>query len=111
MAESETVDNSGYRKKPRRVGYLKMKVIENLKSDTINEQVHRLAKDATSIDTDNSTSYVDLKNFVPEFLQKYLDEFNRRYFGEALFGRLLFACVSYKNAFRYIWVIILSKNT
>jgi hypothetical protein len=41
----------------------------------------------------------------PEFLQNYLDEFcykfNRRYFGEALFGRLLVACVSYKNEFRY----------
>jgi hypothetical protein len=43
----------------------------------------------------------------PEFLQKYLDEFcykfNRRYFGEALFNRLLVACVSYKNEFRYIY--------
>jgi hypothetical protein len=43
----------------------------------------------------------------PEFLQKYLDEFcykfNRRYFGEALFGRLLIACVSYKNEFRYLY--------
>ena len=41
----------------------------------------------------------------PEFLQNYLDEFcykfNRRYFGEALFGRLLIAVVSYKNEFRY----------
>ena len=41
----------------------------------------------------------------PEFLQKYLDEFcykfNRRYAGEALFNRLLVACVSYKNDFRY----------
>jgi len=43
----------------------------------------------------------------PEFLQKYLDEFcykfNRRYAGETLFARLLFACVSYKNEFRYIY--------
>ena len=41
-----------------------------------------------------------------EFLRSdYLDEFcykfNRRYFGEALFGRLLVICVSYKNEFRY----------
>ena len=38
---------------------------------------------------------------------KYLDEFcykfNRRYAGEALFNRLLVACVSYKNEFRYIY--------
>ena len=43
----------------------------------------------------------------PEFLQKYLDEFcykfNQRYFGEALLNRLLVACVSYKNEFRYIY--------
>ena len=40
-------------------------------------------------------------NIKPEFLQAYVDEFcykfNRRYFGEALFGRLLVASVSYKN--------------
>ena len=111
-----------------------------------NEQVKTLAGMAIEIDTDDSTSYVDLKNFVPrhnaqiipkekvgevlpwihiaisnakrqiintfhgvkpEFLQKYLDEFcykfNRRYFGEALFNRLLVACVSYKNEFRYAY--------
>jgi hypothetical protein len=43
----------------------------------------------------------------PEFLQKYLDEFcykfNRQYAGEALFNRLLVACVNYKNEFRYIY--------
>jgi len=146
MAESEFVQSPKKGQKPRRVGYLKMKVIENLKSETINEQVKTLARDTTAIDTDDSTSYVDLKNFVPrhdaqvipkekvgeilpwvhiaisnskrqilntfhnvkpEFLQKYLDEFcykfNRRYFGEALFNRLLVACVGYKNEFRYIY--------
>ena len=39
-----------------------------------------------------------------EYLQNYLDEycykFNRRYFGEALFDRLLVAAVSHKNSFR-----------
>jgi hypothetical protein len=48
-------------------------------------------------------TYHDIK---PEFLQNYLDEFcykfNRRYVGEALFARLLFACVNYKNEFRYV---------
>ncbi len=41
----------------------------------------------------------------PEFLQNYLDEFcynfNRRYYGEALFERLLTVAVSDKNLFRY----------
>ena len=139
MAESEFVESPKSGQKPRRVGYLKMKVIDDLKRDTINEHVKTLACEAKEIDTDDSTSYVDLKNFVPkhnaqvipkenvgvvlpwvhiaisnakrqiintfhdvkpEFLQKYLDEFcykfNRRYFGEALFNRLLVACVSYK---------------
>ena len=145
MAESEMVVLPKKGQKPRRVGYLKMQVIDDLKKETINEQVHQLASNASEIDTDDSKSYVELKDFVPrhnaqvipkekvgeilpwvhipisnakkvllntyhdvkpEFLQKYLDEFcykfNRRYFGEALFNRLLIACVSYKNEFRYI---------
>jgi hypothetical protein len=146
MAESEMVENPVAGKKPRRVGYLKMKVIDDLKKATINSAVQALASGASEIDTDDSTSYVELKEFIPrhnsqvipsenvgeilpwvhiaishatrhilstfhdvkaEFLQKYLDEFcykfNRRYFGEALFGRLLIACVSYKNEFRYLY--------
>lgn len=144
MAESELVESPKPGKKPRRVGYLKMKVIEDLTKETINQSVKELAGNISEIDTDDSTSYVDLKEFVPkhnarvipkqkvgevlpwvhisisnakrqllntfhnikpEFLQNYLDEFcykfNRRYYGEALFGRLLIACVSYKNEFRY----------
>ena len=132
--------------KPRRVGYIKMKVIDNLQAETIHEQVKALAGNATEVDTDHSSSYVDLKDFVPrhhaqvipkekvgeilpwvhiaisnakrqilntfhdvkpEFLQKYLDEFcykfNRRYYGEALFNRLLVACVRYKNEYRYVY--------
>lgn len=144
MAESEIVESPKEGQKPRRVGYLKMKVIDDLKSDTINTLVKDLACNATQVDTDDSTSYVDLKDYIPrhnsqvipkdkvgdvlpwvhiaisnakrqllnsyhnikpEFLQNYLDEFcykfNRRYYGEALFGRLLVACVTYKNEFRY----------
>jgi Zn ribbon nucleic-acid-binding protein len=41
----------------------------------------------------------------PEYLQNYLNEFcykfNRRYFGEHRFDRLMVAAVSYKNQFRY----------
>jgi hypothetical protein len=146
MAESEFVQSPKKGQKPRRVGYLKMKVIDDLQSETINKQVKTLAGSVTDIDSDDSTSYVDLKDFVPrhnaqvipkekvgeilpwvhiaisnskrqilntfhnvkpEFLQKYLDEFcykfNRRYFGEAIFNRLLVACVSYKNEFRYVY--------
>lgn len=144
MAESEMVDSPKKGQKPRRVGYLKMKVIEDLRSETIDNLVESLASNATEVDTDDSTSYVNLKKYIPrhnaqvlpkekvgevlpwvhiaisnakrqlintfhdikpEFLQKYLDEFcykfNRRYYGEALFNRLLVASVSYKNEFRY----------
>jgi transposase-like protein len=41
----------------------------------------------------------------PEYLQSYLNEFcykfNRRYFGESLFDRLMIVAVTYKNQFRY----------
>ena len=66
MAESEFVESHEKGKKPRRVGYLKMKVIDDLKKETINEHVKQLAANATEIDTDHSSSYVDLKNFVPK---------------------------------------------
>jgi hypothetical protein len=144
MAESEMVASPKKGQKPRRVGYLKMRVIDDLKKETINKHVQELASNATEVTTDHSNSYVELKNYIPkhnsqvipkdkvgevlpwvhiaisnakkhllnsyhnikpEFLQNYLDEFcykfNRRYFGEALFNRLLVASVSYKNEFRY----------
>lgn len=144
MAESQLVEAPKVGAKPRRVGYLKMKVIENLEAKTIDNVVQNSISNKSTIDTDDSTSYVNLHGFVeshqsqvipkelvgeklpwvhiaisnakrqllnsyhnikPEFLQAYLDEFcykfNRRYFGEALFGRLLVASVSYKNQFRY----------
>ncbi|HKL34589.1 MAG TPA: IS1595 family transposase [Tangfeifania sp.] len=144
MAESTMVESPKKGQKPRRVGYLKMRVIEDLKSETIDEIVKDMASSAEEVDTDDSTSYVNLKRYIPrhnsqvipkekvgevlpwvhiaisnakrqlintfhdikpEFLQNYLDEFcykfNRRYYGEALFNRLLVACVSYKNEFRY----------
>lgn len=144
MAKSEVVESPKPGKKPRRVGYLKMKVIDDLTRETINKCVKELATDATEVDTDDSTSYTEIKNYIPnhnsqvipkdkvgeilpwvhiaisnakrqllntyhdiksEYLQSYLDEFcykfNRRYYGESLFNRLLFASVSYKNEFRY----------
>jgi len=122
-----------------------MKVIKDLKKRTINQVVADLVSKESSIDTDSSTSYVELSDYVekhhsqvipkgkvgealpwvhitisnakrqllntfhsvkPEFLQSYLDEFcykfNRRYFQEALFNRLLVTAVSYKNEFRYV---------
>ena len=145
--DTESVEIKGSLKKngkPRKVRYIKMKVIEDLKSETITAAVKENISPCAKLDTDDSTSYVELKNIVkehnpkvltkdkvgtalpwvhlaisnskrvlldmyhgikPEYLQNYLDEFcynfNRRYFGEALFERLLTVAVSDKNSFRY----------
>lgn len=123
----------------RKVGHLKMIVIDDLKAETITPIVVQNVENTSIIDSDNSTSYVKIKDVVkghnptvmkkeqvcemlpwvhiaisnakrllldihhdiePQYLQSYLNEFcykyNRRYFGEKLFDRLLVACVSYK---------------
>lgn len=145
MAESKDVDSKPTKKgKPRKVGFIKMQVIPNLKSGTINEKVIANVSRKSTLLTDDSTSYTDLGNLVnkhhaqvipkekvgeilpwvhlaianakrmlldihhnikPEYLQGYLNEFcykfNRRYFGEALFDRLLLVGATSKNEFRY----------
>jgi len=121
-----------------------MKVIPDLKSETIEYQVGQNISGNSLLVTDDSSSYTNLEGFVethraqvvtpkevgtvlpwvhiaisnakrlllnthhkikPEFLQSYLDEFcykfNRRYFGEYRFDRLLIASVGFKNDFRY----------
>ena len=146
MAESKPVEEGTNKKnaKSRKVGYIKMIVINNLKSNTIGDFVCQHVDKESRIDSDNSTSYTNLKTLVkehhphvippkdvgkmlpwvhiaisnakrmlldifhsikPEYIQYYLNEFcykfNRRYFGENLFDRLIIASVSYKNQFRY----------
>ena len=146
MAESKPVEQGATKKKgkPRKVGHIKMTVINDLKSNTIDDFVSQYVSKESTIVSDNSTSYTNLKTLVkehhpqvippkevgkmlpwvhiaisnakrmlldifhdikPEYLQYYLNEFcynfNRKYFGENLFHRLLVASVSYKNQFRY----------
>lgn len=145
MTESNEVEGKTSKKgKHRKVGFIKMQVITDLKAETITPIVEKSISKKSKILTDDSTSYVELKNVVeehkaqvvppdkigvvlpwvhiaisnakrllldiyhdikPEHLQNYLDEFcynfNRRYFGEALFDRLLMASATYKNQFRY----------
>jgi transposase-like protein/DNA-directed RNA polymerase subunit RPC12/RpoP len=144
MAESEPVKGKTTKKgKPRKVGHIKMMTISNLKSETIATLVQETVCSESIIDSDDSTSYVKLKNSVkehhpqvidkkevgkvlpwvhiaisnakrqllaiyhhvkPEYLQSYLNEFcykfNRRYYAENLFDRLIIASVNYKNEFR-----------
>jgi ISXO2-like transposase domain/Transposase zinc-ribbon domain len=145
MTESKDVQGKVTKKgKPRKVGFIKMQVIPDLKAETINDRVTRNISNKATLITDDSTSYTDFENLVekhqakvipkekvgevlpwvhlaisnakrilldihhnikPEFLQGYLNEFcykfNRRYFGEAMFDRLLLVSATSKNDFRY----------
>ena len=143
MVESVPIEGETTKKgKPRKVGHIKMVVINDLKANTITPIVKENIAKGAIVDSDHSTSYVKLKGVVsehrpkvipkekvsemlpwvhlaisnakrllldvhhdidPQHLQSYLNEFcykyNRRYFGEKLFERLLIACVTYKNEF------------
>jgi hypothetical protein len=145
MAESIPVKGETTKHgKPRKVGHIKMFLIDDLQSSTIDSKVSENINADSVIDSDNSTSYTNFKTLVkehrpkvipkkevgkmlpwvhiaisnakrmlldvfhdikPEYLQSYLNEFcykfNRRYFGERRFDRLMVAAVSYKNEFRY----------
>jgi transposase-like protein/Zn ribbon nucleic-acid-binding protein len=147
MAESTPVEDEKATKsgKSRKVNHIKMIVIPDLQAETITPLVEDNLSCESIIDSDNSTSYVKLKDIVKEHnpqiiakenvgkilpwvhiairnvyprqflniyhqmgslhLQNYLNEFcykfNRRYFGENLFDRLMLASVSCKNEFRY----------
>lgn len=130
--------------KPTKVKHIKMFVINNLKSETIDDKVRLYVDPDSTITSDDSKSYTNFKSIVrkhihqviepeqvgkilpwvhiaisnakrtlldvfhditPDNLQNYLNEFcykfNRRYFGDAMFDRLMVAAVSYKNDFRY----------
>ena len=130
--------------KPTSVKYIKMIVINDLKSETVDGKVRLNVNPSSVIISDDSKSYTNFCKLVkehihqvirpkevgkvlpwvhiaisnakrlllniyhdirPEYLQNYLNEFcwkfNRRFFGEALFDRLMVAAVAYKNQFRY----------
>lgn len=64
MAESEYVYEPKPGKKSRKVGHIKMKVIPDLKSDTVNAIVEENVEENSTIKSDDSTSYVDLSEKV-----------------------------------------------
>lgn len=145
MAETQTSSDEPKKgQKPTKVKYLKMLVIDDLKAETIENKVTLCIEQDSTIKTDNSTSYTNLKKVVkehiaqvipkeligvvlpwvhiaignakrqiadihrgikPDYLQSYLNEFcykfNRRYFKDDVFDRILITCVNYKNEFRY----------
>ena len=143
MTESAVVEKPKPGQKSKRVNHLKMKIVDDLSADSTTEIVKKQVDSQAEITSDDSTSYVKLKQVVKshkaqvvkpkdlptilpwvhiaignvkrllldthhqlkkEYLQYYLNEFcykfNRRYFGEKLFDRLVFVAVRYPTDFR-----------
>jgi transposase-like protein/DNA-directed RNA polymerase subunit RPC12/RpoP len=72
MAESTPVASEKETDKPRKVGHIKMIVIDDLKSETITALVAKNVTVESRIDSDNSTSYVKLKEVVKEHNPKVI---------------------------------------
>ena len=64
IAESKTIDNPKPDKNPKKVGYLKMMVIDDLNSDTITDHVKESVENTADLTTDDSSSYTKLKKHV-----------------------------------------------
>lgn len=144
MAESAEENNPRNINKPKKVGYIKMFVIPDLKSSTIDDKAVNSISPDSCIITDASSSHHNFKNLFNEhksqvispkdigkvlpwvhiaisnaktlmadiyhgvkakFLQGYLNEycykFNRRYFGEDLFERLMLIGICYRTNFKH----------
>ena len=136
---SKESKNAKYKHKPNaKAGYLKMIVLENLKSESISSSLKGELGQASIVRTDGYKGYSKLKEQVKEhqvyrtfdkevlektfpwvhtaisnakrlflgihhsikdcYMQNYLNEytykFNRRYYGEALFDRMLVAAIT-----------------
>jgi hypothetical protein len=52
--------------KPRKVGHVKMFIIDDLKASTVDSNVSEYVDQEAIIDSDNSTSYTNLKTLVKE---------------------------------------------
>ena len=144
MVESEKADNPKPSQKSRKCGHLKMKVITDLKGETLKSAVECSVSPDTTAVMDNFASHSTVEKAVlkserqtvrgcnapkvlpwvhiaisnakslftdmyhgikEEFLQEYLNEFcykfNRKYFGDRMFDRLVIAAVSYKPTFEH----------
>lgn len=67
MTESKEVEGKKTKKgKPRKVGFVKMQVIPDIKADTKNELVSSCVSDQAALISDDSTSYVDLAGIMKQ---------------------------------------------
>ena len=65
MVESKMVENPKMNGKPtKKVGYLKMKVMEDLKSETIKKEVEKDVEKTTEVTTDGYRGYAKLKSVI-----------------------------------------------
>lgn len=72
MAESEKMEAPKKGKKPRRVGNIKIKIIEDLKKDTITPLVESLTSSNSELNTDGPYSYVDLYYYVNSHISEVI---------------------------------------
>jgi hypothetical protein len=73
MAESiPSKDMKTKEGKPRKVGHIKMFVIDDLKASTIDAKVSEYVDKESVIDSDNSTSYTNFKSLVKEHRPKVI---------------------------------------
>lgn len=141
MCESKSVTGTKPKRgRPsRKVGYLKMKVVQCLSAIMVNQKVEKNIEKGSVVRTDGYTSYKRLEetevvhlptktpskeaskllpwvhiaisnakrllldvfhriddDYVQNYLNEFVYKFNRRYFRESLFDRLLTVSVSYK---------------
>lgn len=144
MVESEETEPKKKGQKTRKAGHIKMKVMKDLSSATVNDIAAKSIDSSADIIGDAYPSHSKLDNVAAkvkkdvvkpkdapkvlpwvhtaianakslfrdmyhgikeEFLQEYLNEFcykfNRRYFGEKVFDRLVIAAVSYRPTFEH----------
>ena len=64
IQSQENPDNTNKHRPAKKAGYLKMKVIQNLKSETLNEKIVAGVAEQTKVVTDNSTSYKKITELV-----------------------------------------------
>lgn len=84
MTESESAtkeeQEKGNYSKSRKLGYIKMILVENLKKETINEEAEDNINETSTVRTDGSNSFNDLKTKVSEHefeILKTSDDVNR----------------------------------
>ena len=144
MVESQDVEIEKQKKNkpPKKCGHIKMKVIENLKSNTFEQETQKSVEKQSTATMDNLPGHNGVEKVVQNskkqtvpgkdapkvlpwvhiaisnakalfqdfyhgmkdaFLQFYLNEFcykfNRMYFGDKIFDRLMIAAVEYKPTF------------